>query len=230
MIRAKLVELRHIVVFWGPFCSFSNFEFFVLRSGASEYLYENFREYSSFIFRFNDVFKNVISCVVWTQQRFLCDTRVGDFSDMQRGANSGQRVDQRALLQHRSSAIRITPLNQDSFVWFFICAVIIEFTKSGEFLNMVRNYKRKRDAVLPNEHSLKLAVYAVLVLSMPLRIAAREYGFCKSTLGDFDPKNSSTKVPKTRSSSIFPMRKFLRITKNCRFPCQFQSEHDPVMQ
>ena len=64
MIRAKLAELRHIVVFMGPFCSFSTFEFFVLRSGASEYLYENFREYSSFIFRFNGVFKNVIDCVV----------------------------------------------------------------------------------------------------------------------------------------------------------------------
>ena len=53
---------------------------------------------------------------------------------------------------------------------------------------MVRNYNRKRDAVLPNEHSLKLAVYAVLVLSMPIRIAAREYGLFKSTVGDYVKK------------------------------------------
>ena len=46
-----MAELRHIVVSGGPFCSFSNFEFFVLRSGAYEYLYGNFRECSSFIFR-----------------------------------------------------------------------------------------------------------------------------------------------------------------------------------
>ena len=31
MIPTKMAELRHIVISWGPFCSFSNFEFFVLR-------------------------------------------------------------------------------------------------------------------------------------------------------------------------------------------------------
>ena len=56
---------------------------------------------------------------------------------------------------------------------------------------MVRNYNRKRDAVLPNEHSLKLAVYAVLVLSMPIRIAAREYGLFKSTVGDYGYESGS---------------------------------------
>ena len=46
MIRAKMAELRYIVVSGGPFCSFSNL---VLRSGAYEYLYGNFREGRSFI-------------------------------------------------------------------------------------------------------------------------------------------------------------------------------------
>ena len=68
---------------------------------------------------------------------------------------------------------------------------------------MVRNYKRKRDAVLPNEHSLKLAVYAVLVLSMPLRIVAREYGLCKLTLGDFDSKTVAPKLPKRARRQFF---------------------------
>ena len=69
-----------------------------------------------------------------------------------------------------SSAIRTTPPITTVTFGYFICTAIVELTKSGEFLNMVRNYKRKRDAVKSSEESLKLAVYAVLVLSMPIRI------------------------------------------------------------
>ena len=66
MIRAKMADLRYSVISGGPFCIFSSFEFFVLRSGAYEYVYGNFRECSSFISQFYGVFQNLIDRAVWT--------------------------------------------------------------------------------------------------------------------------------------------------------------------
>ena len=59
MIRAKMAELRYIVVSGVRFAAFQISNFF-LRSSAYEYLNGNFRECSSVISQFYDFYQDLI--------------------------------------------------------------------------------------------------------------------------------------------------------------------------
>ena len=81
---------------------------------------------------------------------------------------------------------------------------------------MVRNYRRKKETPPPREEVLREAIYAVLVLSTSIRVAAKEYGLCKSTLGDYVKKikNQGSGIP-----DFVKRQKFQRQV----YPCELES-------